>query len=740
MPEAPGTTSFNDLSLSDPVLKVLAELGYEIPTPIQAQTIPIVSAGRDVVGQAQTGTGKTAAFALPLLSRIDMQRRQVQVLVLAPTRELAIQVAEAFQRYAAYIPGFHVLPIYGGQAYDGQLRSLKRGVHVVVGTPGRVMDHMRRKTLRLDNLSCLVLDEADEMLRMGFIDDVEWILEQTPENHQTALFSATMPDPIRRIAEKHLRNPAQISIKERTSAADKIRQRHWMVSGKDHKLAALTRILEAETFDGILIFVRTRTMTVELAEKLAARGYACSALSGDMAQKRREETVAQLKKGRLDILVATDVAARGLDIDRISHVINFDIPTDVESYVHRIGRTGRAGREGDAILFVAPRERRLLYSIERGTKQKIPLLELPSTETINDQRIARFKQSITDVLATEDLGRFRMIIEQYQQEHNVTALDMASGLAKMVQGDEPLLLAEDAHRDRPKPARQDRNPSRQSRNEVRQDHSFTSTEADKRDTRPARDKTTPAPPPEAGIERFRLEVGYDHGVKPGNIVGAIANEAELDSAHIGRIEIYNDYSTIDLPEGMPNDLLKVLKKVWVCGQRLQITRADGKKPNLKQVENKKEHSRKTQAPTPAKRDSADRPAKNKNPQKEHAINSVKDKKKVFAPTAEAVGSVQNERAAISDGSNHSNNNISTTSASPATIDKKVIAEIADAGVRDKETTPLIASPDVSRQNIVKTIDTTKKNTASPATKSKKARTKGRTPDGKKDRHRKRKKA
>ena len=281
MSEAPGKTSFNDLSLTEPVIRVLAELGYEVPTPIQAQTIPLVRDGRDVVGQAQTGTGKTAAFALPLLSRIDMQRRQVQVLVLAPTRELAIQVAEAFQRYAVYIPGFHVLPIYGGQAYDGQLRSLKRGVHVVVGTPGRVMDHMRRKTLRLDNLSCLVLDEADEMLHMGFIDDVEWILEQTPENHQTALFSATMPDPIRRIAEKHLRDPAQISIKERTSAADKIRQRHWMVSGKEHKLAALTRILEAETFDGILIFVRTRTMTVELAGKLEARGYACSALSGD---------------------------------------------------------------------------------------------------------------------------------------------------------------------------------------------------------------------------------------------------------------------------------------------------------------------------------------------------------------------------------------------------------------------------------------------------------------------------
>ncbi len=737
MSEAPGKTSFNDLSLTEPVIKVLAELGYEVPTPIQAQTIPLVRDGRDVVGQAQTGTGKTAAFALPLLSRIDMQRRQVQVLVLAPTRELAIQVAEAFQRYAVYIPGFHVLPIYGGQAYDGQLRSLKRGVHVVVGTPGRVMDHMRRKTLRLDNLSCLVLDEADEMLRMGFIDDVEWILEQTPENHQTALFSATMPDPIRRIAEKHLRDPAQISIKERTSAADKIRQRHWMVSGKDHKLAALTRILEAETFDGILIFVRTRTMTVELAGKLEARGYACSALSGDMAQKRREETVTQLKKGRLDVLVATDVAARGLDIDRISHVINFDIPTDVESYVHRIGRTGRAGREGEAILFVAPRERRLLYSIERGTKQKIPLLELPSTETINDQRIARFKQSITDVLATEDLGQFRTIIEQYQQEHNVTALDMASGLAKMVQGDEPLLLAADAHRERPKSERQDRNHSRQSRNEIQKDRSLTPTERDKRDTRPARDKTNPPPPPEAGIERFRLEVGYDHGVKPGNIVGAITNEADLDSAHIGRIEIYDDYSTIDLPEGMPNDLLQVLKKVWICGKKLQITREDGKMPNLKQVENKKSHSRKRSAPTSAKRDQTHRPEKNDNEKKEYDKNSAKNKKKVLTTTSEQIGSISDGQTVNSNEASHNNNEVSVTFTQPDTRDKETIAEIANPGVPDKETAPLIASPDVSRQNIVKTINTTK-DAAPSATKSKKVRTKGRTPDGKKDRHRKRK--
>ncbi len=601
------SVTFKDLALSAPVLKGLAEVGYEIPTPIQEQTIPLVLEGRDVLGQAQTGTGKTAAFALPLLSRIDLARREVQVLVLTPTRELAIQVAEAFQRYAAYIKGFHVLPIYGGQAYDGQLRSLKRGVHVVVGTPGRVMDHMRRKTLRLNKLSCLVLDEADEMLRMGFIDDVEWILQQTPAERQTALFSATMPEPIRRIAGRYLRQPEHIAIKERTTAADTIRQRYWMVSGKDHKLAALTRILEAEPFDGVLVFVRTRTMTTELAEKLEARGYVSAGLSGDMAQRRREQTVEQLKKGKLDILVATDVAARGLDINRISHVINFDIPYDVEGYVHRIGRTGRAGRSGEAILFVAPRERRLLYSIERATRQKIALMELPSTEVINDQRIARFKQTITDVLATEDLGVFRTIIEQYQQEHNVAALDVASALAKMVQGDDPLLLAAEVDHGRQSERPRGRDGERRGRNEDQRGRDGGQRGRDKkqrewdegqreRDERPrgrdegrgrndqSQGRTTRSAerprrdkPPAEGMERFRVEVGSAHGVKPGNLVGAIANEGMLDSAHIGSIEIYEEYSAIDLPAGMPKDIYRDLKKIWVCGQRLQISRLDGEK-------------------------------------------------------------------------------------------------------------------------------------------------------------------
>ncbi|MGD9171544.1 MAG: DEAD/DEAH box helicase, partial [Candidatus Thiodiazotropha sp.] len=362
-------TSFRELNLPNCLLKALDQVGYETPSPIQAQTIPHMLEGRDLLGHAPTGTGKTAAFALPLLSRLDTKQNTIQVLVLTPTRELAIQVAEAFQRYAAHIKGFHVLPVYGGQDYTGQIRQLKRGVHVVVGTPGRVMDHMRKGTLKLDSLQALVLDEADEMLRMGFIDDVEWILEQTPESHQTALFSATMPKEIQHIARHHLNNPREIAIKTRTATADTIRQRYWQVSGL-HKLDALTRILEVEVFDAIIIFVRTKTATNELAERLEARGYAAAALNGDMVQKQREQMVDRLKRGTLDILVATDVAARGLDVERISHVINYDIPYDTEAYIHRIGRTGRAGRTGDAILFVAPRERRMLNAIEKATRQK----------------------------------------------------------------------------------------------------------------------------------------------------------------------------------------------------------------------------------------------------------------------------------------------------------------------------------------------------------------------------------
>ncbi|SVA29066.1 uncharacterized protein METZ01_LOCUS81920 [marine metagenome] len=565
-------TSFSEFELKPAFLKALDQVGYETPTPIQAQTIPLLLQKKDVLGQAQTGTGKTAAFALPLLSNLNLRQKDPQVLVLTPTRELAIQVAEAFSKYASQMKSFHVLPIYGGQEYRGQIRALQRGVHVVVGTPGRVMDHMRRGTLKLGKLSTLVLDEADEMLRMGFIQDVEWILEQTPPSRQIALFSATMPQQIRRIAGKYLNEPEQITIKVKTSTAETIRQRFWPVSGM-HKLDALTRILEAEAFEAMLIFVRTKTATVELSSKLEARGYASSALNGDIKQSQRERTIENLKKGKLDILVATDVAARGLDVERISHVLNYDIPHDTESYVHRIGRTGRAGREGDAILFVAPREKRMLNSIERATRQKIEMMELPSTEVINDKRIAKFKQDISDTLATEELGLFYQMIEQYQQEHNVPALEIAAALALLLQGNSPFLLQ--------KRAKQKTDPDweKSDSNRVKERGRGKGTDkgTDKGKERSKgqgkeRVRTHRKELPlEEGMVRYRLEVGHIHEVKPGNIVGAIANEAGLDSQYIGRINIYDDYSVIDLPDGMPKDVFNDLKKVWVAGQQLRIS-------------------------------------------------------------------------------------------------------------------------------------------------------------------------
>lgn len=558
---------FSDLALSKPVLSALAEVGYETPSPIQAEAIPHILAGEDVLGQAQTGTGKTAAFACPLLSRLDLKNMYPQVLVLAPTRELAIQVAEAFQRYAAHMKNFHVLPVYGGQDYRGQIRQLKRGVHVVVGTPGRVMDHMRRGTLVLNKLTHLVLDEADEMLRMGFIDDVEWILEQTPSDRQTALFSATMPDAIRKIAGNHLNDPKTITIKVKTSTAETIRQRYWMVSGV-HKLDALTRILEAESFDGMIIFVRTRTSTVELSQKLEARGYAAAPLNGDVPQKQREQTVERLKSGKLDILVATDVAARGLDVERISHVVNYDIPHDTEAYVHRIGRTGRAGRSGEAILFVAPREKRMLKLIERATRQSIEMMELPSTEVINDQRIARFSQRITDTLASGELEFYQNLLEKYQQEHNVPAIEIAAALARLMQGGKSLLL-----QSRPeKPARADKSARSNRRDSPREKPGNDKRPPRERPPKPAGTRT---PPP--GMERFRIEVGHTHGVKPGNIVGAISNEAGLDSQFIGRVDIQEEYSLVDLPDGMPREIFRDLKKAWVCGQQLKISRTDAEK-------------------------------------------------------------------------------------------------------------------------------------------------------------------
>ncbi|HEX3948608.1 MAG TPA: DEAD/DEAH box helicase [Steroidobacteraceae bacterium] len=567
------SVSFRDLALSDAVLKALADVGYESPSPIQAQTIPVLLSGQDMLGQAQTGTGKTAAFALPALTRIDLSRHEPQVLVLVPTRELALQVSEAFLRYAAHLKGFHVLPIYGGQSYQPQLNALRRGVHVVVGTPGRVIDHMNRGTLKLSGLTLLVLDEADEMLRMGFIDAVESILEQTPPQRQVALFSATIPAPIRRIAAKHLRTPVEVTIKSKTSTATNIRQRYWMVSGM-HKLDALTRILEAESFDGMLIFTRTKQSTVELAEKLEARGFAAAPLNGDIAQPLRERTVARLKAGQIDILVATDVAARGLDVERIGHVVNYDVPYDTESYVHRIGRTGRAGRKGEAILFIAPRERNMLRAIERATRQVIEPMNLPSVDAVNTLRIAKFKQRITETIAKGDANPYRPVIEQMETESGAALIDIAAALASLAQGSTPLLLAAKPERpaDAPPLKREEMRREEPPRREARD----SGREAPK--GRDADREEGPRKSGPAQMETFRIEVGTVHGIKPGNIVGAIANEANIEGVHIGRVDIRDDHSYVDLPEGMPKPIFKQLQKVRVAGRELRISRVTEKPP------------------------------------------------------------------------------------------------------------------------------------------------------------------
>ncbi len=585
-------TTFAQLGLSAPVLKSVEEIGYETPSPIQMQSIPPLLEGRDLLGQAQTGTGKTAAFALPLLSRLDVSVQQPQILVLTPTRELAIQVAEAMQTYSRHIRGFHILPVYGGQPMGIQLRQLRRGAHVVVGTPGRVMDHIRRKTLVLDNLSGVVLDEADEMLNMGFIEDIEWILEHTPEQKQVALFSATMPNQIKRVAKRYLNNPAEIQIKSKTSTVDTITQRYWQVTGL-HKLDALTRMLEVEEFDAMLVFVRTKTATAELSEKLQARGYSSAALNGDMNQAARENTVARLKSGRLDIIVATDVAARGLDVERISHVINYDIPNDTEAYVHRIGRTGRAGRKGDAILFVSPREKRMLYAIERATRQKITQMQLPSHKEVTGRRVERFQQTITDAISSQELNFFEELIADYQEKHNIEAHQIAAALAYLNQQDRPLQVQENkkpvkeasnrsSSRDKP---RQERSHQERPRKERPQQNKSHGEEPPRRDMRPRAESI-----PEDGMIRYRIEVGKTHEVEPKNIVGAIANEAGLDSQYIGRINCFDNHSTVDLPDGMPKDVFKHLKRVWVCGRQLNITldgtatetdRGDSKKPRHK---------------------------------------------------------------------------------------------------------------------------------------------------------------
>jgi ATP-dependent RNA helicase DeaD len=590
---APETLTFSELGLSDAVLKSLKDVGYEIPSAIQAATIPILLEGKDVVGLAQTGTGKTAAFALPILSRLDLSQKSPQALVLAPTRELALQVCEAFEKYASHMKGVHVLPVYGGQGYGVQLSALRRGVHIVVGTPGRIMDHLEKGTLDLTELKYLVLDEADEMLKMGFAEDVETILADTPTDKQVALFSATMPAQIRRISKQYLNEPEEITIKNKTTTSSTITQRYLMVS-YPQKVDALTRILEVENFEGMIIFTRTKNETETLAEKLRARGYSAMAINGDVPQATRERTVEQLKSGKLDILVATDVAARGLDVERISHVVNFDIPIDTESYVHRIGRTGRAGRSGAAISFVTPRERRLLDAIERATRQPLTQMQLPSVEDVNVTRLARFDDAITEALAQPELiHQFREIIGHYIEHHDVPEVDVAAALAVVAQGDSPLLLSAEDERaqryEREQQTRRDRadrdsrsdrggrggrndrggRPSREDRFN-REDRAprerFNRDDRTERPERRSRENNQP-------MGSYRIEVGKRHKVEPRQIVGALANEGGLNRQDFGAIKILPDHSIVELPANLGREVFNRLENTRISGKLIEL-RAD----------------------------------------------------------------------------------------------------------------------------------------------------------------------
>ena len=567
---------FKSLGLPAPLLRIVEELGYEVPSPIQAQSIPSLLEGRDVLGTAQTGTGKTAAFALPILARTQVDSRNTQVLCLAPTRELAMQVAEAVQSYSKYIPGINVCAVYGGTSYSTQIRELNRGAQWVVGTPGRVMDHIRRGTLRLDNISAVVLDEADEMLRMGFIDDVNWILDQTPKARQVALFSATMPREIQAVAEAHLNNPVQVKIQTKTTTNANITQRYWFVGGT-HKNDGLLRICETEDFDAMMVFVRTKSATEEVADYMIANGFKCAPLNGDIPQALREKAVEKLKNGQLDIIVATDVAARGLDVERISHVINYDIPTDTESYVHRIGRTGRAGRSGETIVFVRSREKRMLRDIERATRQSIEEMQLPTAAQVNEKRKERFQGRIIDALHSEKNNTYREMVEQILASQPVDALDVAAALASLLQGKKPLFIDEKQDARMQQQAREggrrERN-ERGDRNERGNDRKRGERNERGADRGPkAAPSSKPKPlksHPDVDMIRFVVGVGYDDGLRPGNLVGAIANEADLDSSYIGHIEILDNYAVVDLPEGMPKPVMQKLQKARVCGRPLDI--------------------------------------------------------------------------------------------------------------------------------------------------------------------------
>jgi ATP-dependent RNA helicase DeaD len=538
-------TTFADLQIHPSVLRAIGDVGYESPSAIQAATIPAMMAGSDVVGLAQTGTGKTAAFAIPILSKIDTASTTTQALVLAPTRELALQVAEAIGRYGAHLPRLNVLPIYGGQSYNVQLAGLRRGAQVVVGTPGRVIDHLERGTLDLSHIDYLVLDEADEMLAMGFAEDVERILADTPEYKQVALFSATMPAAIRAITSKYLHDPVEVTVESKTTTAENISQRYIEVAGP-RKMDALTRVLEVEPFEAMIVFVRTKQATEEVAERLRARGFSAAAINGDIPQVQRERTIAALKDGGIDILVATDVAARGLDVERISHVLNYDIPHDTESYVHRVGRTGRAGRSGAALLFVSPRERHLLRAIEKATRKKLTEAELPTVEDVNAQRVAKFRDSITDSLNAPGVELFRGLVQDYQREHDVPMADIAAALAAQSRDGEEFLMSPE-----PPPREQRRNQDRAERPKRRSPD---------------------------GMATYRISVGKRHKIGPGAIVGAIANEGGLHRSDFGHITIRPDFSLVELPAKLPRNTLKALERTRISGVliNLQPDRPPGK--------------------------------------------------------------------------------------------------------------------------------------------------------------------
>ena len=554
---------FGQLGLSPAIAQSVADLGYETPTAVQLECIPHLLEGRDLLGQAQTGTGKTAAFALPLLSRIDAQAKLPQVLVLTPTRELALQVAEAFQRYAQHMRHFQVIPIYGGQSYGLQVRQLSRSPQVIVGTPGRVMDHMRRGTLSLDGIKTLVLDEADEMLNMGFAEDIDWIFENAPDQRQVALFSATMPQAIRKVARERLSDPVEIRVAAQFETVDTIDQHHCVVT-RVHKLDALTRLLEMEQFDAMLIFVRTKIGTTELADKLKAHGFAAEPLNGDMNQEMRERTVDRLKKGQLDILVATDVAARGLDVERISHVVNYDIPTDPPAYVHRIGRTGRAGRSGRAILLVEPRERGLLRAIERTIRRSIPAMDPPSAAQLSESRIDRFTEQVRKTLSEQDLDFFYRLIARLNKDQEMDLMDIAAALTYLLQRERPLDVKEELER----PPRRERPFERGGgRGQSRGRHQ--DRDGQREEQRPRRERRNDEN--QVDMTSYRIEVGHNDGATPREIVGAIANEAGIQGRYIGRIDIRNDHSVVDLPEGMPRDVFQHLKRVYVRGKALRIT-------------------------------------------------------------------------------------------------------------------------------------------------------------------------